>query len=227
MARAVLFDIDGTLVDSVDHHARAWQEALAHFGKEVPYRDVRSQIGKGGDQLLPVFLSEDELERFGEELSEYRTGLYQRNYLPVVKVFPEARELLARLKQSGTTIGLASSCQRTELGYYLRLVGGASLVDAATTADEADQSKPAPDIFQACLEKLGFEASEAVAVGDSPFDAEAATRAGLVTVGVLSGGFPEAALQAAGCTAIYQDAADLLARLASSPLAPEGPAQHR
>jgi len=111
MARAVLFDIDGTLVDSVDHHARAWQEALAHFGKEVPYRDVRSQIGKGGDQLLPVFLSEDELERFGEELSEYRTGLYQRNYLPVVKVFPEARELLARLKQSGTTIGLASSCQ--------------------------------------------------------------------------------------------------------------------
>jgi HAD superfamily hydrolase (TIGR01549 family) len=227
MARAVLFDIDGTLVDSVDLHARAWQEALARFGKEVPYQDVRSQIGKGGDQLLPVFLSEEELERFGDELLEYRSGLYQREYLPTVKPFPEARELLVRLKQSGTAIGLASSCQRTELGYYLRMVGGASLVDAATTADEAEESKPSPDVFQVCLERLAFQPREAVAVGDSPFDAEAATRAGLMTVGVLSGGFPEAALRTAGCTAIYQDVADLLARLANSPLAPEAPAQHR
>ncbi len=227
MARAVLFDIDGTLVDSVDLHARAWVEALERFGKKIAYDAVRSQIGKGGDQLLPEFLSDDEMERFGEDLAEYRTGLYQREYLPLVKPFPGAKDLLTRLKQGGTVVGLASSCMRTELGYYLRMVGGASFVDAATTADDAENSKPSPDVFEVCLDRLGFEARDAAAVGDSPFDAEAARRAGLVTVGVLSGGFPERALESAGCTAIYRDVAELLERLPNSPLAPEGTPQHR
>jgi HAD superfamily hydrolase (TIGR01509 family) len=227
MARAVLFDIDGTLVDSVDLHARAWHEALARFGKRVPYDDVRSQIGKGGDQLLPVFLSQDELARFGEDLSEYRDGLYRREYLQQVKPFPGARDLLARLKQAGSAVGLASSAKRMELGYYLRMVGGAAFVDAATTAEDADRTKPFPDIFEACLDRLGFEASDAVAVGDSPYDAESARRAGITTVGVLSGGFPEDVLVAAGCTAIYRDVAEILERLASTPLAPEGQPQHR
>ena len=227
MARAVLFDIDGTLVDSVDLHARAWVEALEKFGKKVRYDEVRSQIGKGGDQLLPEFLSDDEMERFGEDVAEYRAGLYEREYLPLVKVFPGTQDLLARLKQGGTAIALASSCKRTELGYYLRMVGGAAYVDAATTADDTDRSKPFPDVFEVCLDRLGFDAAEAVAVGDSPFDVEAARRAGLVTVGVLSGGFPERALEAAGCTALYRDVAELLERLATSPLAPAGTPQHR
>jgi HAD superfamily hydrolase (TIGR01509 family) len=225
--RAVIFDIDGTLIDSVDLHTQAWREAFARFGKDISYDDVRRQIGKGGDQLLPVFLSEEEIERFGDELEDYRSGLYERNYLPWAKPFPGARELLARLRQSGTIIGLASSCKRVELGYYLRMVGGARFVDAATTVDDADRSKPFPDIFEACLDKLGLKPGQAVAVGDSPYDAEAASRAGLVTVGVLSGGFSERELEAAGCSAIYQDPADLLARLANSPLAPETRAQHR
>jgi len=225
VARAVLFDIDGTLIDSVDLHAQAWQKALARFGKEVAYEAIRSQIGKGGDQLLPEFLEEDELERFGEDLEEYRSSLYQRQFLPWAKPFRHARELLARLKQSGELVGLASSCKRTELGYYLRLVGGASLVDAVSVADDVERSKPFPDVFQVCLEKLGLEPSEAVAVGDSPFDAESAARAGLGMVGVLSGGFPEHALEAAGCIAVYQDVGELLERLQSSPLAPE-PASH-
>jgi HAD superfamily hydrolase (TIGR01509 family) len=226
MARAALFDIDGTLVDSVDLHAQAWQEALVRFGKDVPYERIRSQIGKGGDQLLPVLLNEEELERFGEDLSEHRTGLYQRRYLPWVKSFPGARDLLARLKQNGMLVGLASSCKRMELGYYLRLVGGASLVDAATTADDAEESKPHPDVFLACLERLDLGPDQAVAVGDSPYDAEAAARAGIQTVGVLSGGFAQHDLEAAGCIAVYQDCADLLARLSSSPLAPEQPTPH-
>ncbi len=227
MARAVVFDIDGTLVDSVDLHAQAWQEALARFGKQVGYDEIRAQIGKGGDQLLPVFLSEEELERFGEDLDDFRAGLYARKYLPWVKAFPQVRELLARLKQAGTLIGLASSCRRSELGYYLRMVGGASLVDAATTADDADRSKPFPDIFEACLAKLDVDPPDAVAVGDSPYDAEAAARAGVQPVGVLCGGFEERSLEAAGCVAVYQDPGDLLAHLASSPLAPEGQSQHR
>jgi HAD superfamily hydrolase (TIGR01509 family) len=220
VTRAAIFDIDGTLVDSVDLHAQAWQEALAHFGKEVRYDDLRSQIGKGGDQFLPVFLSGEEIERFGDELQDYRSALFQRQYLPWVRPFPGARELLARLKQTGVLVGLASSCKRTELGYYLRMVGGASLVDAATTADDAERSKPHPDIFEACLERLALDPGDAVAVGDSPFDAEAAGRAGIATVGLLCGGFPEAALREAGCIDIYESPQDLLTRLARSPLAP-------
>jgi HAD superfamily hydrolase (TIGR01549 family) len=226
MARAVLFDIDGTLMDSVNLHAQAWQEALARFGKEVKYEDVRSQIGKEGDKLLPVFLDEEELERFGEDLDEYRAGLYERQYLPWAKPFAGARDLLARLKQAGTLVGLASSCKRTELGYYLRSVGGASLVDAATTADDAEQSKPQPDVFLACLEKLALDPGDAVAVGDSPYDAVAAGRAGIRMVGVLSGGFPQRDLEAAGCIAIYQDVGDILERLQTSPLAPEPTRPH-
>lgn len=223
MARGVLFDIDGTLVDSVDLHAQAWQEALARFGKQVPVEEVRGQIGKGGDALLAVFLDEEELERFGEDLAEYRTGLYQRQYLPWARAFPGARDLLARLKQGGALVGLASSCKRTELGYYLRMVGGASLVDAAVTADDAQEAKPAPDVFLACLERLALDPGDAVAVGDSPYDVEAAARAGVVTVGVLSGGFPQRELEEAGCVAVYQDCAELLARLPATPLAPAQP----
>ncbi len=228
MARAVLFDIDGTLVDSVDLHAQAWQEALARFGKEVPYAAIRSQIGTGGNRLVAAFLSDEEQQRFGEELSEQRAALFQRQYLPRVKPFPEARELLARLKQGGVLVGLASSCARSELGYYLRMVGGAKLVDAATTGDDTGRSKPVPEVFDACLDRLGIELKDAVGVADSPFDVEAAGRAGLATVGVLCGGFEEAALLAAGCVAVYQDPRDILARLPQTPLAPEPqPGQHR
>ncbi len=225
MIQAALFDIDGTLVDTVDLHAKAWQRALARFGKEVAYRDVRAQIGKGGDQLLPVFLSGDELERFGEDLETYRADLYQREYLPWARPFPQSRELLAQLKRAGVVVGLASSSKRTELGYYLRMVGGASLVDAATTADDADRSKPFPDVFEACLRKVGVEPGEALAVGDSPYDAEAAARAGVATVGLLCGGFTERELRGAGCLAVYADPAELLERLPESPFARNGGAQ--
>lgn len=220
MARAALFDIDGTLVDSVDLHAQAWHEALAHFGKEVPFAEVRAQIGKGGDQLLATLLSPEELERFGEELDDHRGALFRRDYLPRVKVFPQARELLAHAKRRGVLVGLASSCNRSELGYYLRMVGGASLVDAATTADDADRSKPHPDIFEACLDRLALDPEDAVAVGDSPYDAKAAKRAGMAVVGVRCGGFDEALLRDAGCAETYDGPGDLLARFESSLLAP-------
>lgn len=97
MLRAVIFDIDGTLVDSVDLHARAWQDAFRHFGRKVPYEQVRHQIGKGGDQLMPVFFSEEELNRFGEEMEEYRGELYKRACLPLVRPFPRVRKLFLRV----------------------------------------------------------------------------------------------------------------------------------
>jgi HAD superfamily hydrolase (TIGR01509 family) len=217
--KAVLFDVDGTLVDSVDLHAEAWREALRKFGKEVRVEDVRRQIGKGGDQLLPVFLSGEERAREGEALDRYRAELWRRVYLPRVRPFPRARDLVARVREDGKRIALASSGKAAEVEHYRKLLGLDGLVDAATTSDDAERSKPHPDIFEAALAQVRVRPEEAIAVGDSPWDALAARRAGLRTVGLLSGGFPEADLRDAGCVAICRDPADLLASYGASPLA--------
>ena len=220
MIKAVIFDIDGTLVDSVDLHARAWQEAFRHFGREVAYERVRHQIGKGGDQLLPVFFSKAELEEFGEELEKYRGDLFKREYLPRVRAFPKVRELFARIKQDGKRIALASSAKEEELQAYKEIAHIADLIEEETSADDADKSKPHPDIFEAALAQLGdVQTNEVLVVGDTPYDAEAAGKANLRTIGVLCGGFPEAELRAAGCIAIYESPADLLAHYDESPLA--------
>lgn len=220
MIKAVIFDVDGTLLDSVDLHARAWQEAFAHFGKQFDFERVRSQIGKGGDQLMPVFLSQKELDEFGKELEEHRGELFKREYLPRVKSFPAVRELFQRVKDEGLSIALASSAKEDELKAYKKIARIQDLVEEETSSDDAEKSKPHPDIFEAALERLGdLSPAEAVVVGDTPYDAEAAGKAGLQSVGFLSGGFPKADLRAAGCVRIYRDAADLLANYDTSPLA--------
>ena len=220
MVKAVIFDIDGTLVDSVDLHARAWQEAFAHFGKQFSFEDVRYQIGKGGDQLMPVFLSKQELERFGEELEKYRGELFKREYMPRVKPFPKVRELFERIRRDGKRIALASSAKADELETYKKIARIADLVEEESSKDDAEKSKPHPDIFEAALSLLGDPPAERVIVfGDTPYDAEAAGKAGLRAIGFLSGGFPREELRAAGCVRIYEGAADLLARYDSSPLA--------
>ena len=220
MLKAVIFDIDGTLIDSVDLHARAWQEALAHFGKRVEYERVRYQIGKGGDQLMPVFLSEEELARFGEELEKYRGELFKREYMSRIEGFPAVRELFERIDREGLRIALASSAKADELKTYKRIARIEDLVEEETSSDDAEKSKPHPDIFEAALERLGdVKPAEAIVVGDTPYDAEAAGKAGLKTVGVLCGGFPEEDLRAAGCVRVYRDPADILANFDASPLA--------
>ncbi len=220
MIEAVIFDVDGTLVDSVDLHARAWQEAFARFGKQVPYQDVRYQIGKGGDQLMPVFFSRAELDDFGEELEKLRGEHYKREYLPRVRAFPRVRELFERVRADGRRIALASSAKEEELGAYKRIAHIEDLVEEETSADDADKSKPHPDIFEAALARLGHVSPDRViVVGDTPYDAEAARKANLRTIGLLSGGFPEEDLRAAGCLQIFEDAADLLARYEDSLIA--------
>jgi HAD superfamily hydrolase (TIGR01549 family) len=220
LLKAVIFDIDGTLVDSVDLHARAWQEAFALFGKQVDFGRVRSQIGKGGDQLLPVFFTPEELDEFGEELEEWRGQHYKREYLPRVRAFPRVRELFERIRADGRRIVLASSAKRDELSEYKRIADINDLVEDETSADDAERSKPHPDIFEAALAQLGdVSASEAIVVGDTPYDAEAAGKAGLRTIGLLCGGFPAGDLLAAGCVKLYDGPADLLERYSDSPLA--------
>jgi HAD superfamily hydrolase (TIGR01549 family) len=219
MIKAVVFDVDGTIVDSVDLHAEAWQEAFKKFGKEVDLEAVRRQIGKGADQLLPVFFSPVELAQFGNELEEYRSNLYKKEYLPHVKAFPKVRELFERIRQDGKRIALASSAKGDELNTYKKLARIEDLTEAETSSEDAEKSKPHPDIFEAALGELGDVArNRVVVVGDTPYDAQAAAKADLYTIGLLCGGWNENDLRGAGCIAIYRDPAELLARYGESPI---------
>jgi HAD superfamily hydrolase (TIGR01509 family) len=211
MSAAFLFDVDGTLIDSVDLHAKAWQQTLAHFGFDIPYEQVRAQIGKGGDQLLPVFVPKDQLERVEETIQKYRSELFKREYLSQVRPFPLVRDLFLRIKYDGFLIALASSANADELGSYKKLANISDLVDAETAGSDVDCSKPCPDVFEVAIDRVKVEPENAIVIGDTPYDAIAARRAGLRTVGVLCGGFPENDLREAGCVRIYRDPADLLA----------------
>ncbi len=220
MLRGVVFDVDVTLVDSVDLHAKCWQEAFARYGRQIAFDEIRNQIGKGGDQLLPYFLKEEELERFGDELDHFRSALFHERYLDKVRPFPKVRELFERIRQEGLRIALASSGKENEIDHYVKeLLHVGDLIDVRTTSDDAERSKPYPDIFASALAKLVIErAAEAWAVGDSPFDAEAAGRLTMPTIGMLCGGFSESDLRNAGSTVFFKDPADLLARYDESPL---------
>ena len=212
-SQALIFDVDGTLVDSVDLHAQAWQEGFREFGKEVGFAEARSQIGKGSDTLLPAFLNEDEVAEFGKALADRRGAIFKERYLKQVKPFPRVRELFERLRRGHWKIALASSGKADEVEYYQKLVGIKDLVDAATSSADAERSKPHPDIFTAALDKLGLPSQEdIVVIGDTPYDVEAAGKAGLRTLALRCGGFAEEDLRKAGAFAIYQDPADLLIR---------------
>jgi HAD superfamily hydrolase (TIGR01549 family) len=219
MITAVIFDIDGTLLDSVDLHAEAWREALERFGKKISFPEVRRQIGKGGDQLMPVFLSRQELQKFGAELEQYRSDLFKKEFLPRVTAFPEVRQLFQRIRQDDKRIGLASSAKGDELKTYKAIAGIDDLIEAETSSDDAARSKPYPDIFQAALAELGdVRADNVIVVGDTIYDAEAAGKAHMRTIGVMCGGWSEEDLCRAGCIAIYRDPADLLNGYDASPI---------
>jgi HAD superfamily hydrolase (TIGR01549 family) len=211
MLQAVIFDVDGTIVDSVDLHAEAWRVAFEKFGKTFPFHEIRRQIGKGSDQLLPVFFSEQELAQFGEDLDEYRSKIFKKDFLPRVQAFPKVRDLFQRMKKDGKQIVLASSAKADELDAYKKIARIDDLIESETSSDDADRSKPFPDIFQAALARLKDVAPEnAVVIGDTPYDAQAASKANLKTIGLLCGGWGKEELRRAGCMAIYLDAEDLL-----------------
>jgi len=219
MIEAVIFDVDGTLINSVDQHARAWLWAFARHGHDIPFEDIRAQIGKGGDQLMPVFLTPEEIDHFGETLSEERDNFFKDEYLPHIHAFPMVRELLERIKGDGKRIALASSAKPEELERYEQIAEIKDLVEHKTSSGDADKSKPHPDIFQAALAKLGnLDPSKAIVVGDTPWDAIAASKAGLKTIGLLCGGFDKHDLKDAGCVAIYTNPAELLLDYEGSPL---------
>src|ERR1044071_9074108 len=144
MAGAVIFEVDGTLVDSVDLHARAWHDAFLEYGRDIPYEEVRYQIGKGGDQLMPVFFTLDELRRFGEEMQARRSRIFRERYMSQVHAFPQVRPLFERIKRDGKRIALASSAEDEEFANNLKILGMGARVDPATSAKDAERSKPHP-----------------------------------------------------------------------------------
>ena len=219
MIRAAIFDLDGTLVDSNEFHVLAWHDTFRHFHKDIPLERLREQIGKGGDQYLPVFLNEREMREFGDEADKYRGEVFKEKYLPHVKPFPKVRELFERIRAEGKKIALASSGKEDEVRHYEKLLGIGGMVDAMTTADQVAHSKPKADVFIAALNLLSMQPHEAIAVGDTPYDVEAAKKIGLPVIGVLCGGFPEQTLRDEGAVAIFHDPANLLERYYQSPLA--------
>ncbi|MBP1294162.1 HAD family hydrolase [Bradyrhizobium elkanii] len=219
LPKAAIFDLDGTLLDSVDLHALAWHEAMVKFGHDVTFEQVRSQIGKGGDKLIPVFLSEQQQREHGKDLEEWRGNRFKSTYLPLVRPFSAVPELLQRARETGLRIAVASSAKKDELKKYLDIAAISGLVDVATSSEDVDESKPAPDIFEVVLKKLGIDGAEAVAIGDTPYDALAARKAGISTLGVLCGGFTEYLLRDAGCVEVYPGPSTLYARFDDTALA--------
>lgn len=210
MIEAVLCDIDGTLVQSNWLHASAWKDAFAQIDMDVSQEDVRRQIGKGGDELIPVFVPWWKREAVEQPLKRYREFLFREQYLSQVKAFPQVRELLQHMKQAGIKVSLASSAHLKDLEDYKRIANIEDLVEESSSSDDASRSKPHPDIFEATLKKLGVQPKNALALGDTPYDAEAAGKANVWTVGVTTGGWSESELLAAGCIEVYQDVAELL-----------------
>ncbi|WP_294172850.1 HAD family hydrolase [uncultured Sphingomonas sp.] len=215
MLKAILFDIDGTLVDSNDLHIAAWDEVFRSAGHQFHRRALHDQVGKGGDNYVPSLLP-DISDQEAERLADEHGRIYKQRYIAQARPFPDARDLLLRCREAGYKIVLASSASGEELDHYLKLLDAAQLVDAHTSADDVGPSKPCPDIFVSALQKAGAEPDEALVVGDTPYDIEAANGAGTKTIAVRSGKFPDEAL--AGAIAIFDDVAQLLARFNASPL---------
>lgn len=193
----MLLDIDGTLVDSNDKHADCWVEAFAHFGKEVPWPEIRQQIGKGGDLLVPDTLNAREMQKFGEEVKKYRGQLWTGSYMQTVRPFAGALEAIETLHGKGIRLALASSADPGEVEYYVQLLGVAALLEGTTSKEDAEFSKPSPEIFQAALERVKADRARTFAVGDTPYDILSAHRVPVPIAALLSGGFPRERLQKA------------------------------
>lgn len=194
---AFIFDIDGTLIDSNEHHARAWREAFLEFGKRVPLEVIRMHIGKGGDLLVPDVLDARGMRGIGSKVREYRKRLFKTKYLPRVRPFAGVLEAFEALRGRKISIVLASSAAPEEVEAYVELLGVGDLIDGTTSAGDADLSKPSPEIFEAALAKIRGPKSRAAVVGDTPYDILAAHRAATPVAAVRCGGFPEATLRKA------------------------------
>jgi len=221
MYRAVIFDVDGTLVDSNDAHARAWVGALAAQGRRADVAHVRRLIGMGGDKLLPRIAGIDIDSPEGQDIDRSRREIFLKDYAPALQPTRGARALLEWLRDARMTLVVATSAQEAELAPLLRAAGAEKYFEAAASANDAARSKPDPDIVRAAIGRTGCPAGEVIMIGDTPYDVEAARRAGIDIIAVRSGGWGDRDL--AGALAVYEDPADLLEGYDLSPFVVPAP----
>jgi phosphoglycolate phosphatase-like HAD superfamily hydrolase len=212
---AAILDIDGTLLDSNDAHARAWVDVFTEFGYKTTFDQVRPLIGMGGDKLMPTVVGLQDDSDLGKRIGKRRDEIFGERYLPTLKAFPGTRELLERMQAQGLALVIATSADKDEFKKLVKAARIEDLLDGATTASDADRSKPDPDIVKAAVKKSKCDKSRVVMLGDTPYDVQAATAAGVAVVALRSGGWNDEELR--GAAAIYDDPADLLANFASSP----------
>jgi HAD superfamily hydrolase (TIGR01549 family) len=217
--RIAVLDVDGTLVDSNYQHALAWYRALRSLGETFPIWRIHRLIGMGGDQLLPTLAGDDVEERIGDDARE-RQGTEVDELLGEIAPLPGARDLLLAIKERGHRLVLASSGQQRHVDFALDLLDARDIADGWTSSADADATKPAPDLLQVALKKLGApEDAPSVMIGDSVFDVQAAKNAGMPAIAVRSGGFGDDELRGAGAVAIYDTPADVTAALDRTGLA--------
>ena len=221
---AVILDVDGTLVDSNDAHAHAWIEAFAVEGIAVPFDQVRRSVGMGGDKLMPAVSGIEESSPVGSRISRLRSEIFKARYLPLVQPFSGVGELARRLRDDGFVLVVASSAKKDELDPLLERAGIAELILNRTSSDEAENSKPEPDLVTAAVRKAGTSRDRTLMLGDTPYDIEAATRAGIGIVALECGGWRRDELH--GALAVFATPADLLAKYAASPFARLGRRDH-
>lgn len=214
--KGVILDVDGTLVDSNNAHTRAWLEALAQHGYKCTYEEIRRLIGMGSDHLLPKTIGVEKDTPEGKRISESWKNIFERDYLPKLKAFPKTRELLLALKQHGMKLVVASSAEKEMLDKLLEIAEAKDLVEDTTSSDDAESSKPDPDIVKAALDSIALPAGDVMMLGDTPYDIEAARKLGVGTIALRCGGWDDEGLK--GAVAVYDDPADLLAHLDDSPL---------
>ncbi|MFF9019610.1 HAD family hydrolase [Streptomyces eurythermus] len=218
MERAAVFDVDGTLVDTNHLHVVTWWEAFRQAGHEVPMHAVHRAVGLGSTDLIAHLRGDGRDRDQDSELSAAHTALYGQ-YFDRLPALPGAAELLRRLRGDGWAVVLATSASGAELGALRRAIDADDAITATASSDDVQEGKPSPEPVEHALELAGVPASRAVFVGDTVWDMRAGSKAGVRCVGVLCGGIPRADLEEAGAEAVYADPADLLARLAGSPLA--------
>jgi HAD superfamily hydrolase (TIGR01509 family) len=212
---AVILDVDGTLVDSNDAHAHAWVEAFAEHGIAVAFDNVRRSIGMGGDKLMPKVSGIEEDSALGAEIASRRGEIFKSRYLDAIQPFPRTRELIQRLLADGFVLAVASSAQEDELGPLLERAGVADLLSRRTSSDDAENSKPDPDIVVAAMRQTGCEPARTIMLGDTAYDVAAARRARIEIVALECGGWTREAL--AGAVEVFKDPADLLEHYEASP----------
>jgi HAD superfamily hydrolase (TIGR01509 family) len=218
VAQTAILDIDGTLVDTNYQHAIAWYRAFRQNDIVLPVWRIHRHIGMGGDQLIAALTDEKTDGEKGDDIRGAEKALYMA-MIEEVEPLEGARELIGRLKEAGKTVVMASSAKADEVDHYLDLLEARELADDWTTSADVERTKPEPDLVKAALDKAGAEPGDAVMLGDTPWDCEAARGAGVETVALMTGGFSRQELTEAGAAAVFESLPELLERIDETPLA--------